>query len=501
MRRFLLSNAIVIFVGLLTATNATAQSLVDPALQVTTFVSGLSQPTSIALLPGTDPQEMLVCEKATGRVRWVSQGAILGTALDLAVNSVSERGLLGIALHPDFDTNGFVYLYYTNSTTGGDTTSFAATSAQLVERYTWNGATLVAPLLILTLPVTGGPNHDGGIILFGTDGKLYGVIGDLNRNGQLENFPLGATPDDTAIIFRINDNGTAPTDNPFYALGGSMQKVYAYGVRNSFGLDFDPVTGDIWDTENGPGSYDEINRVGPGFNSGWEQIMGPDSRDPQGQGDLWQAANSQYSDPEFSWLTPIGVTSIHFIRSNVLGDLYETDCLVGDNNNGRLYHYEVTPDRQALVMPTGGVLDLVADNSTERDVFLFGTGFGVTTDIETGPGGIYVSSLTSGAIRLISRQKTSDLGPHPATYLQLTVHPNPTRTMARLLLPGGDVANYSARIFSPDGRLVRVLTGGKTQLLWDGKDAHGRPVAAGVYLVRVDGDAAESLRGKVILMR
>jgi aldose sugar dehydrogenase len=128
------------------------------------------------------------------------------------------------------------------------------------------------------------------------------VIGDLNRNGQLQNFPTGPAPDNTGVILRLNANGSVPTDNPFFSQGGNLAKYYAYGLRNSFGLAFDPVTERLWMTENGPDKYDEINMVEPGFNSGWERILGPNSRDPQGTSDLFSVPGSHYSDPEFSWL-------------------------------------------------------------------------------------------------------------------------------------------------------------------------------------------------------
>jgi Glucose / Sorbosone dehydrogenase len=112
--------------------------------------------------------------------------------------------------------------------------------ANRVYRYTWNGSALVSPSLILDLPVAPGPNHNGGTMTFGPDGKLYVVIGDLNHNGQLQNNFSGAAPDNTGVIFRINDDGSAPNDNPFFSQGGNLPKYYACGVRNSFGLAFDP---------------------------------------------------------------------------------------------------------------------------------------------------------------------------------------------------------------------------------------------------------------------
>ena len=111
------------------------------------------------------------------------------------------------------------------------------------------------------------------MIAFGPDGKLYIAIGDLNRNGQLQNNATGA-PDDSSVILRLNDDGTVPSDNPFFDQGGELAKYFAYGIRNSFGMAFDPVTGKLWDTENGPNSYDEVNLVEAGFNSGWRELWG-----------------------------------------------------------------------------------------------------------------------------------------------------------------------------------------------------------------------------------
>src|SRR5215510_9955106 len=161
--------------------SALAQTLNDPRLHVREITSGLSQPTAMAFI---GPADILVLQKGDGRVRRVTNGMLQpGHVLDVAVDSASERGLLGIAIHPGFPSSPFVYLYYTQSSTSGD--SSGSPLANRVYRYTWNGSALVSPSLILDLPVTPGANHDGGTITFGPDGKLYVVIGDLNRDGQL----------------------------------------------------------------------------------------------------------------------------------------------------------------------------------------------------------------------------------------------------------------------------------------------------------------------------
>ena len=249
--------------------------------------------------------------------------------------------------------------------------------------------------------MSNGPNHNGGIVIFGPDGKLYVVIGDLNRNGQLQNFASGSAPDDTGVIFRLNADGSVPSDNPFAAQGGNLVKYYAYGIRNSFGMAFDPLTEKLWTTENGPDAYDEINLAEPGFNSGWEQIMGPDSRDPQGAGDLFTVPGSHYSDPEFSWQNPVGPTGIAFLDSTALGLQYQNDLFVGDINNGTLYHFELDGARSALELDSP-LADLVADSDSELAQVVFGTGFSGITDVKRGPDGLlYIVSFGEGKIYVV----------------------------------------------------------------------------------------------------
>ncbi|HEX8118208.1 MAG TPA: PQQ-dependent sugar dehydrogenase, partial [Pyrinomonadaceae bacterium] len=272
--------------------------MLAPGLGVRTVVSGLDQPTSMAVL---GPNDFLVLEKATGRVVRVKNGVARGVALDLPVNSASERGLLGVALHPNFASNRFVYLYWTESSTGQDSAAAEATPllGNRVDRYVLTGTTLTFDRTVLRLralqtdagqPARG--NHNGGVLRFGPDGKLYVFVGDEGRRGFFQNLPCGPTvtcpetgpsvvqddqyggpePDDahaTGAIFRLNDDGTTPNDNPFAQIPvvhvtpvtENIRRVYAYGVRNSFGMDFDPLGGYLWTQENGDDAFDEINRV------------------------------------------------------------------------------------------------------------------------------------------------------------------------------------------------------------------------------------------------
>lgn len=366
----------------------------DPSLTLAQLVSGLNTPTTMAFIGAGD---ILVLQKNNGQVRRVLHGVLqAGPVLDLAVANDSERGLLGIALHPNFPANHLVYLYFTESA-GGDGGS---PTFNRVVRYTWDGNSLINQQAIINLPATPGPNHDGGIILFGPDGKLYVVIGDLNRNGQLQNFASGPGPDDTGVILRLNDDGSTPADNPFNGVAG-FENYFAYGIRNSFGMAFDPVSGKLWITHNGPSSYDEIDLVEAGFNSGWEQIMGPDSRDPESVSDLFEIPNSHYADPKFSWLETVGPTGIAFLNSPALGAQYENDAFVGDVNNGNIYRFPLNGARNALVL-SGSLADKVADNAGELNQVIFGSGFGGITDVKVGPDGfLYVVSIGAGAIYVV----------------------------------------------------------------------------------------------------
>ena len=374
-------------------------SVSDTGLNIQAAIDGLSSPTSMVFL---DNNNILVLEKE-GSVRLVSDGVLQEEpVLQVPVNTESERGVLGVAF--DKDSNS-VFLYYTE----------ADPLRNRIYKYQWNGQSLVNPTLLLDLPGEPGPNHDGGKIVIGPDGYLYAVIGDLNHDGQLQNFPDGPPPDDTSVILRVNlEDGSAAPDNPFANSGDdALSKYYAYGIRNSFGMDFDPVTGNLWDTENGPASYDETNLVRPGFNSGWQTVMGPISLSGDTEEDLVNFPGSHYADPLFSWAEPPAVTDIEFLDSSNLGDRYANNIFVGDINNGNLYFFGVNENRNAIQLDAAqqesGLSDLVVDNEEELSAITFGSGFGGITDIETGPDGfLYVLSYDDGIIYRISPTSTNN---------------------------------------------------------------------------------------------
>jgi glucose/arabinose dehydrogenase len=623
------------------STAQTTPTLVDPNLRARTVVENLDQPTSAAFLGRND---VLVLEKATGQVKRVVNGVVQSTVLDLAVNSGSERGLLGIALHPNFPATPHIYLYWTESTTGADSGVLADTPllGNRVDRFVWNGSTLTLDQNIIRLralqppfaaeptPETGRGNHDGGVIKFGPDGKLYIFIGDVGRRGWMQNLLNGPhqpgdpsfgtddnfggpEPDDahlTGSILRLNPDGTTPADNPFTGIGhvfvarldgaqetppvsttargyaafflnqeetelrftatvagidftgmqtsdplddltaahihapgsrgeragvvwgffglpfndtnpedtvvtpfatgvGGMvttkwdlaegngttltdqlpniiagqsyinfhtrrapggevrgqieenpqvttniHKVFSYGLRNSFGFDFDPKSGNLWLEQNGDDTFTELDRVERGMNGGWIQVMGPLARIAQFkeiettmfgsnlQQSRWPPTNiadspeealarmvilrgARYSDPEFSWKFEVAPAGIGFMNGSGIGPQYDGDLFVGAARpfleGGFLWHFNLTGNRRNIAVDDPRLEDRVADNLEkpapddpganaqaliESESLLFGRNFGVVTDIKTGPNGnLFIVSLSNGAIYEIVRER------------------------------------------------------------------------------------------------
>jgi glucose/arabinose dehydrogenase len=399
-----------IFYTLLVQTAHAQPYISDASLNVEPAVEGLSFPTSMVFL---DDNNIIVLEKE-GNVRLVSNGILREEPLlHVPVDTEIERGLLGIAVVNGTGDSGAdntvtnILLYYTE----------ANPLRNRVYKYEWTGQSLINPTLILDLPAEPGPHHDGGKIIIGPDGYLYGVIGDLHHDGQLQNFPDGPPPDDTGVIFRVNpEDGSAAHGNPFPNSGNAnLSKYYAYGIRNSFGLNFDPLTNNLWDTENGPGTFDEINLVRPGFNGGWEKVMGPISLSGRAEDDLVSFPGSNYSDPMFNWREPVGLTDLEFFTSAKLGDKYTNNIFVGDINRGNIYFFELNKNRDGIKLDNAqkesGLSDRIVDSKVikgavseeELSTITFGTGFGGITDIETGPDGLlYLLSYGDGTIYKIS---------------------------------------------------------------------------------------------------
>jgi glucose/arabinose dehydrogenase len=381
-------------------------SISQPSLTAELVLDAITSPTSIAFLGANN---ILFLEKE-GNVRLISNGQLQPQpVLQLeGVESNNERGLLGIEVMKVGNNNSNNNGTTGNTTTGSKVFLYVTESGAQVEgiptegdvrnrvyRYTWDGTSLTNPQLLLDLPSGPGTNHQGGKLKIGPDNQLYVVVGEMQREGQLQNFQSGPAPDDTGVILRVNPaDGSPSSGNPLSSEPTeSLSKYYAYGIRNSIGIDFDPVTGKLWDAENGEDVFDEINLVEPGFNSGWKQVMGPiDANSGVTESNLVNMPGSQYADPVFSWAESRGVTDIEFFNSTALGPGYENGIFVGDITTGTLFYFEPNADRSGINLESDPLLsDLVADSDDEISAVTFGTGFAGITDIETSPdGNLYI---------------------------------------------------------------------------------------------------------------
>jgi glucose/arabinose dehydrogenase len=430
-----------------------APILKDSDLDVELVTEGLKSPTSMAFIGNQG--DMLILEKSGEVILFVSENKSKITLLNFTVNDQTERGLLGVAVINNNNnmsalettalaarSNNQIITTRENSTNYSTITTRTPSSTSTfvffylteaskedrshvlgnrIYRFEWNDTkkSLSNGTLILDLPVLPGENHNGGKLIADSENRhIYAVIGDLNRRGMLQNFKNGSLPDDTSVILRINPDGSPAQGNPFLDVSrtdgsySNLSKYYAYGIRNSFGLALDPVTGILWDTENGFFDFDEINIVRPGFNSGWTQVMGPIGRSNiTSENDLVNfLGSSSYADPVFSWGSAQGVTDIEFYDSDKLGEDYTNNIFVGDANNGDLYYFEVDEDRSGLRFGQAGLSDdLIASNERQRAEIIFGTDFPSSiTDIQTGPDGyLYVLTFhpTQGTIYRIMPQE------------------------------------------------------------------------------------------------
>jgi glucose/arabinose dehydrogenase len=234
---------------------------------------------------------------------------------------------------------------------------------------------------------------------------------------KTQNYNEGREPDGTGGILRMTQDGGPVMDNATKELGSEypLNLYYAYGVRNSFGMDFDPVTGNLWITENGPSFGDEINLVEPGFNSGWNKVQGfwKNEAGEKGEPDLNPEdlvdfdGIGKYSVPEFVWNLTVGPTALKFFNSTKLGEEYKNDIFVGDFNNGYIYHFELNENRTGLSaadLLKDKLLDINKEDRSKAEIFAQGPG-GIM-DIQVGPDGyMYVLALL---------QKGSDCDPDAA---------------------------------------------------------------------------------------
>ena len=399
-------------------------TIFDPNLKIELVTSGLDFPTTMAFLGADD---FLILEKNTGNVKRVTDGVLLGKPLlHVNTNIKDERGLLGIAVskkklsdYPYFVENKKlthnVFLYYIECNKNN------LKCENKIYRYDLDNQNneLINPRLLVGIPSFPDPSHIGGIISIGPDENLYFTVGNFQNTipsklykTKTQNFEDGEAIDGRAGILRMTQYGSPVLDANGNGLLGNefpLNMYFAYGIRNSFGIDFDPVTGKLWDTENGPQFGDEINLVEPGFNSGadrvygiWESnVFGDMLKNKLGEpivvGNHPQnlvnfEGKGHYNPPEFIWIKTIAPTGISFLDSDKLGSKYNNNIFVGSADGGRLFYFKLNDTRTGFVL-NGNLTDKIAYDKTDFDEILFAEGFSIITDVEQGPDGyIYVVS-------------------------------------------------------------------------------------------------------------
>jgi glucose/arabinose dehydrogenase len=434
-------------------------------------VSGLQNPIGFIFI---NQDNVLILEKNSGKVKYVSNGLILGDALDLPVANTNELGLLGGCLHPDFPMVPYLYLYYSRANVDG-----GEWLGDRVARFEWNNKQLLFESVIYDFPFDPNQNnanyHHGGKLKIGPDRKLYISTGDTNRgygNGRIEQNTSSTQIAGSGGIYRLELDGTIPTNNPFfYHQDPRVRALFAYGIRNCFGMSFDPITNELWITDNGPELYDEINILQSGANGGWLLIMGPDYRDAQYQkndftsydaDDLVYLNSAYYMDPVFSWADSIGISAIEFLSSDRFAPKDQHCLVVADVNRSQIYFHQLNTNRDGLML-TNSTNDRVADSFAELDEFRIGTTWGLTSDMQIGLDGyLYHTGLLSGRlsrIRPVLESFQVTRGAHlsgifadiiASDDLKLTISPRPpflvTDPNIQLLVTGKSKTEFTTRI-------------------------------------------------------
>src|SRR5215213_4915381 len=398
-------------------------TLYDPNLKIELVASGLDFPTTMAFL---GPDDFLILEKNTGNVkRFVNGTLIEKPLLHVNTNIKDELGLLGIAVSEktNFYDNPFfienknlthnVFLYYIECNKKN------LDCENRIYKYDLDNQKneLVNPKLLVGIPSFPDPSHIGGILDIGPDENLYFTVGNFQNTipsevyrTKTQNFEDGEPVDGRAGILRITQDGKPVGVEGIIGNEYPLNLYYAYGVKNSFGIDFDPVTEKLWFTENGPSFGDEINLAEPGSNSGsdklygiWESNdLGDRLKNKKGEyvtvvednpKDLvYFNGKGHYSPPEFIWGKTVAPTALLFLDSDKLGSQYQNDMFVGSADGGRIFHFDLNDKRDGLVLK-GNLTDKIAIDKTEFKDILFAEGFSIITDLKQGPdGNLYVVS-------------------------------------------------------------------------------------------------------------
>jgi len=367
----------------------TSPQITDHNMKIEVIGTGINDLTTFAFV-GND---ILYLEKTNGDVRLIRDGKIeKEPILHFDVYKTTESGLLGITTK-----DRFVYLYVSEPLDDEG----KIPKENNIYRFLWNGEELIEKKLVNSLP-SRNCCHQGGYMVTSQDGEVFATIGDLENvrkgtPGKLQNMANGEI-DDTGIILRVgyDENEISPMKS-----NDPLSHYYAIGIRNSFGLAFDPITGNLWDTENGQFCCDEINLVPPKFNSGWALAQG--FVNDETIESIPEIGEFRYSNPEFTWQQVNAPTALAF-AGHQWGEKYENSLFVADYLFGTIYKFELNDARDGFLFNEPSLQDLILNEGDNYDEIVFGTGFGRISDMKFGPdGSLYVASFFhNGALYKIS---------------------------------------------------------------------------------------------------
>jgi glucose/arabinose dehydrogenase len=440
---------------------------------VETPLTGLNQPVAFDFIPNTT--NVIVTHK-------LSNAAIYNLATNTLVsnfwtftdslNSGFERGVLGVTVDPSYASNNYIYIYYIHSNPPNSSTN----QRSRVVRFTNSGNTGTSPLIVFDyLLGTIAGNHVGGNIRFGRDGKLYISLGEtaVSSNSQLLTNPRGK-------LLRINSNGTIPTDNPYYDDGnpatGNDDRIWVWGLRNTFDFCVSPVNDSIYASENGGNSFDEVNFIRKGRNYGWPVCEG-----------YCNPYNPSYRQPMHVWPSPLpAVTGIMIYQGSQMPWL-NGRLLVSDNDNGRIYLCTLSNTLDSVVTRTQ-IFDLDGLTTLKQgtDGFIYAMNGGYTASgkiyrIKPDPSGINNNGI-------------------PYTFSLEQNYPNPFNpgtTIKYSLIKQGFV---TIKIFDALGNEATVLVNSSTpagdyEVTWQ---AEG--FASGIYFYKMEVDG-QSVEKKMVLLK
>ena len=438
------------------ASEKNPEILVD-GYKIEKYVTDLNIPIAIDFIDS----DMFILQKNDGMIHLIQNGKLKEQPiLDLEVSNYGEQGLLGITTVGDK-----IYLFFTEAFHDG-----GLSHGNKIYEYTWDGEKISNPKLIKSLPGwTHG--YNSGVMTHDLENKIFAVSGSQYTFGALQNTPSDESlrcftdelcDDETEITFfdsieltlscvsvSFHHYTTNPfghqteqldlSDNPFetnpfniavnlnsclqafifnsFSNGDwkdtsiilqvkpSIDSYRAIGIRNSFGITTDPITGNLWMTDNGPDKFDEINLVENKFNGGWAKIIG--SINDEQLTPISPYGDFVYSNPEFSWELPIGITALDFGEGQLFSE-YDGWLFVADSNNGNIYFLKLNKERNGFDFQSEHLKDLMVNIDPENTYgnfhesmseIMFGANFGLITDLKFGPdGSLYVVSLMEGTI-------------------------------------------------------------------------------------------------------